>query len=69
MEPLVQLYLLGRMFVLSNVPELKEDLKAKQEKVQSVILQCDKNKDFLINNLKGQEDALREMVQLKKDTK
>lgn len=57
------------MFVLSNVPELKEDLKAKQEKVQSVILQCDKNKDFLINNLKGQEDALREMVQLKKDTK
>lgn len=65
----MQLYLLGRMFVLSNVPELKEDLKAKQEKVQSVILQCDKNKDFLINNLKGQEDALREMVQLKKDTK
>ena len=61
--------LLGRMFVLSNVPELKDDLKAKQEKVQSVILQCEKNKDFLINNLKGQEDALREMVQLKKDTK
>jgi prefoldin subunit 1 len=56
----------GRMFVLSTVPDLKTELNDKIEKVESVIQSCDKNKDFLLKNLREQEDSLRELVKSKK---
>lgn len=59
----------GRMFVLSTVPEMKSELKEKIDKVDNVINSCDKNKDFLLKNLREQEDSLRELVALKKDAK
>lgn len=56
----------GRMFVLTNLPETRSELKTKTEKVKEMITQCDKNKTFLVSNLKEQEDSLRELVQQKK---
>lgn len=56
----------GRMFVMSSVPEMKDDLKAKQEKLEGVIDNCGKSKDVLQNNLKDQENALRDLVDAKK---
>lgn len=55
--------------MLSSVPEMQKDLKEKVEKVESVIQTCEKNKDFLLKNLKEQEDHLRELVAHKKDSK
>jgi chaperonin cofactor prefoldin len=56
----------GRMFVMSSVPEIKDELKTKHEKVEKVIESCDKSKKVLIENLQGQENTLREMVDAKK---
>lgn len=56
----------GRMFVMSSVPEIKEELKQKQEKVEKVVESCDKSKGILIANLSGQESHLRELVENKK---
>lgn len=52
----------GRMFVMSSVPEIKGDLKGKQEKLDSAIGAFDKTKDALIHKLKDQENSLRELV-------
>ncbi|XP_063702620.1 prefoldin subunit 1 [Culicoides brevitarsis] len=57
----------GRMFVLSKLPELRAELKTKTEKVVEMIGQCDKNKEFLMNSLKEQEESLRDLVQQKKN--
>uniref|UniRef100_A0A2M3ZBN5 Putative molecular chaperone prefoldin subunit 1 n=1 Tax=Anopheles braziliensis TaxID=58242 RepID=A0A2M3ZBN5_9DIPT len=56
----------GRMYVLSDVPSLVEQMKSKQTSFEEMIAQCEKNKDFLIKNLKEQEESLRELVQQKK---
>ena len=56
----------GRMFVISNVPDIKEDLKVKQEKLEGAIAAFDKTKDALISKLKDQETSLRELVDSKK---
>uniref|UniRef100_T1DHS8 Putative prefoldin complex n=1 Tax=Anopheles aquasalis TaxID=42839 RepID=T1DHS8_ANOAQ len=56
----------GRMYVLSDVPALVEQMKSKQTSFEEMIAQCEKNKDFLIKNLKEQEESLRELVQQKK---
>uniref|UniRef100_A0AAG5D4P3 Prefoldin subunit 1 n=1 Tax=Anopheles atroparvus TaxID=41427 RepID=A0AAG5D4P3_ANOAO len=56
----------GRMYVLDNIPSLTEQLKTKQSSYEERIAQCEKNKDFLIKNLKEQEESLRELVQQKK---
>lgn len=56
----------GRMFVMSSVPEIKDELKTKQEKLDGAIGAFDKTKDALINKLKDQENALRELVDTKK---
>lgn len=56
----------GRMFVLSDVPSLTEEMKTKQSNFEELIGQCEKNKDFLLKNLKEQEDSLRELVQQKR---
>jgi len=56
----------GRMFVMSTVPDIKDDLKQKQEKVGKVVETCDKSKNVLIQNLQSQENSLRELVDAKK---
>uniref|UniRef100_T1DFH4 Putative unfolded binding protein n=1 Tax=Psorophora albipes TaxID=869069 RepID=T1DFH4_9DIPT len=56
----------GRMFVLSEVPSLTEEMKTKQTNFEEMIQQCEKNKEFLLKNLKEQEDSLRELVQQKR---
>lgn len=56
----------GRMFVISSVPDIKSDLKTKQEKVEGVIDNCGKSKDILLQKLNEQESALRELVEVKK---
>lgn len=59
----------GRMFVLSSVPELRTELQQKTAKCSELIEQCDKNKEFLIKNLKEQEESLRELVKHKQVAK
>lgn len=56
----------GRMFVLSSVPEIKDELIQKQDKVEKVVDKCAKSKNVLIANLQTQESALRELVDNKK---
>ncbi|XP_058819106.1 prefoldin subunit 1 [Topomyia yanbarensis] len=56
----------GRMFVLSNVTSLTDEMKLKQSNFEEMISQCEKNKEFLLKNLKEQEDSLRELVQQKR---
>lgn len=55
------------MFALSTVTEMSEELKARQKKVDQLVSQCDNNKDYLVKNLKEQENSLRELVQQKRD--
>lgn len=55
------------MFSLSSVSHISEDLKSKQNKFDELIKQCDNNKDYLIKNLKEQENGLRELVQARKE--
>jgi prefoldin subunit 1 len=57
----------GRMFVLSNIPELASELKKKEAGVDDMMVQCTKNKEILLQNLKDQEDQLRELVQQKRE--
>ncbi|XP_055639105.1 prefoldin subunit 1 [Toxorhynchites rutilus septentrionalis] len=53
----------GRMFVLSDVPSLSAEMKSKQSNYEEMIGQCEKSKEFVLKNLKEQEDSLRELVQ------
>uniref|UniRef100_A0A1Y9IV26 Prefoldin subunit 1 n=1 Tax=Anopheles minimus TaxID=112268 RepID=A0A1Y9IV26_9DIPT len=67
LDPATRVYAsVGRMYVLNDVPALTEQLKTTQASYEEMIAQCEKNKDFLIKNLKEQEESLRELVQLKK---
>lgn len=59
----------GRMFVLSSLPETLSDIKQQKEKVNDMLDQCEKNKEFLVSNLKSQEESLRELVMQKKENK
>lgn len=59
----------GRMFVMSTVPEIKEDLQQKKAKVEKVVETCDKSKGILMQSLTQQETALRELVEAKKNSK
>lgn len=67
LDPSTKVYAsVGRMYVLDDIPSLTEQLKSKQTSYEEMIAQCEKNKDFLIKNLKEQEESLRELVQQKK---
>ncbi|XP_037961006.1 prefoldin subunit 1 [Teleopsis dalmanni] len=57
----------GRMFVLTDVQNMRNDLKQKQEKCDKAIILLNKKKEFLAKSLKDQEDGLRELVQQRKD--
>ncbi|XP_050078759.1 prefoldin subunit 1 [Anopheles maculipalpis] len=67
LEPDTRVYAsVGRMYVLNDIPTLTEHLQTTQASYEEMIAQCEKNKDFLIKNLKEQEESLRELVQQKK---
>ncbi|XP_016946137.1 prefoldin subunit 1 [Drosophila biarmipes] len=57
----------GRMFLLTDVQNMREDLKSKQEKCDKAIELLEKKKEFLQKSLKDQEDGLRELVQQRKE--
>lgn len=55
------------MFVLTDVENMRGDLKFKQEKCDKAIELLNKKKEFLVKSLKDQEDGLRELVQQRKE--
>lgn len=57
----------GRMFILTDLPEVKTNLKARQAVAQKKISELESSKTYLERSLKESEDNLREMVQLRKD--
>lgn len=67
-DTLFRVYLsVGRMFLLTDVDNMREDLKSKQEKCDKAIELLEKKKEFLQKSLKDQEDGLRELVQQRKE--
>lgn len=59
----------GRMFLLATVPEIREELKAKEEKCKGLVTQMREKKVFLIKSLKEQENNLRELVTARQTSK
>lgn len=57
----------GRMFLLTDVDNMRDDLKSKQDKCDKAIELLEKKKEFLQKSLKDQEDGLRELVQQRKE--
>ena len=57
----------GRMFVLSTMPEIHNELVGKQEKCDTMVQQIEEKKEYLLKCSKEQEDNLREMVQQRKE--
>lgn len=60
---------IGRMFALTTVPEMTDTLKSRKQTAESIIQECDTHKQYLVKNLKDQEENLRELVQQKRDAK
>ncbi|EDW76314.1 prefoldin subunit 1 [Drosophila tropicalis] len=58
----------GRMFLLTDVQNMRDELKVKKEKCDNAIELLEKKKEFLQKSLKDQEDGLRELVQQRKAT-
>ncbi|KAG5879451.1 hypothetical protein JTB14_027688 [Gonioctena quinquepunctata] len=56
----------GRMFLLTPMVKVKENLKTKQNTAEERIKVLENNKTFLENSLKEATDSLRELVQTKK---
>ncbi|XP_046980920.1 prefoldin subunit 1 [Schistocerca americana] len=57
----------GRMFVLTDVNEIKTSLDKKHESYSQKIKQLENNKMYLERNLKDSENNLREMIQQRKE--
>lgn len=57
----------GRMFVLSTLPEIHTELVGKQSKCDEMLRSMDEKKEFLFKCSKEQEDSLRELVQQRKE--
>ncbi|XP_055309979.1 prefoldin subunit 1 [Sitodiplosis mosellana] len=57
----------GRMFVLSSLPEVHTELLSKQGKCDDILKSLDDKKEFLLKCSKEQEDSLRELVQQRKE--
>lgn len=56
----------GRMFVLTPLSEVKENLKKRQTTAEEKITALENNKAYLGRNLKEAENNIREMVQQRK---
>lgn len=57
----------GRMFVLSTLPDVHNELVSKQSKCDEIMKSLDDKKEFLLKCSKEQEDSLRELVQQRKE--
>lgn len=57
----------GRMFVLSTLPDVHNELVSKQSKCDDLMKSLDDKKEFLVKCSKEQEDSLRELVQQRKE--
>nr|CAD7456023.1 unnamed protein product [Timema tahoe] len=57
----------GRMFILTDVVEVREHLQKKAENWSDKIKTLENNKSYLERSLKDSENNIREMVQQKKD--
>lgn len=55
------------MFVLTNVKDMRADLKSGQDKCDRTLELLNQKKEFLIKSLKEQEASLRELVKQRKD--
>lgn len=55
------------MFALSTVPEIRQELHAKEAKCESLINQMTEKKGFLVKSLVEQENNLRDLVQSRKE--
>lgn len=68
MSPSIKMYQgVGRMFVLTNVDEVRKALDKKHESYAQKIKTLENNKSYLERNLKDSENNLREMIQQRKD--
>lgn len=56
----------GRMFILTPLDDVKQNLKKKQEIADEKIKALENNKTYLEKNLKEAENNIREMVQQRK---
>lgn len=58
----------GRMFVLSTLPEIHTELVTKQGKCDEMMKSLEDKKVFLTKCSREQEDSLRELVQQRRET-
>lgn len=59
---------IGRMFVLTGIDEVKENLKKKQAASEEKIKVLENNKVYLENSMKEATNSLRELIQHKKES-
>lgn len=57
----------GRMFVLSSLPEIHDEIVSKRGKCDEILKSLDDKKEFLVKCSREQEDSLRELVQQRKE--
>ncbi|XP_069354254.1 prefoldin subunit 1 [Maniola hyperantus] len=57
----------GRMFLLTDLAEIKSNLKEKTALLAQRTTELENNKQYLDKNLKESENNIREMVQQKKE--
>ncbi|XP_056631222.1 prefoldin subunit 1 [Diorhabda carinulata] len=58
----------GRMFLLTPIGMVKQNLKTKQSTAEEKIKVIENNKTYLENSLKEATNSLRELVQTKKES-
>ncbi|CAH0703549.1 unnamed protein product [Spodoptera exigua] len=57
----------GRMFLLTDLDEVKNNLKTRKSQLTTRITELENNTQYLEKNLKESEDNIREMVQQRKE--
>lgn len=58
----------GRMFMLTPIDQVKENLKVRQNTAEEKIKVLENSKSYLETSLKEATNNLRELVQTKKDS-
>lgn len=58
---------IGRMFLLTDMDEVKSNLKNREAQLTTRTTELENNKQYLEKNLKESEDNIREMVQQRKE--
>ncbi|KAL0852064.1 hypothetical protein ABMA28_000316 [Loxostege sticticalis] len=58
---------IGRMFLLTDLDEVKSNLKTRESQLTTRNTELEKSKQYLEKNLKESQDNIREMVQQRKE--